>query len=451
MPLGFFDPADPLGLKKLNGAGTATAAPLSYGPAPGTGSGPVAPRPLTYDSPTAPVTGIGQSIYNATSELQRRKKALVALSDPSSPYNTASRSASMASLALSDPSSPLYAASTGAKRGLFAAQGAQTAQQRGYYDTAGQYIAERQGENQALTAATHDTADLEAVAKAQGQRNAVNRLRDQVGIARPLEIDTLQNDTTPLPVGVARSLRTNATYISEANKEKDAVRGLELEKQRNAIDITGTNIADMRRAGDEADLNLSEARAGAGYRSKLSGLELSNAVDEAQYARDMTELELQNLQRAPFGTVPYEDPNTGEITFVSKAKKDELDYQYRNRLTLSRLPTEYAQDQARTQYGNQQESGGSTLAAYNEAQLLNTIPVGDAGLYTQPVIEELTRRYVLKGFSPQQARDRAVAQVQQELATRKKTGITVFGGAGSSPAAPAAPSAPTGTPFTFGP
>lgn len=388
------------------------------------------PQPLT---PTAPVTGIGQSIYNAANELQTRKRALLATSDPSSPYNQANRAASLGVLALSNPSHPLYAAKTNAERSLLGAQGQQTQQTRNYYTTNGGFIAARQGEDQALTTATHDTADLSAVAQAQGQRSAVNRLRDSVGIARPLEINTNQDDTTPLPVGVARSLRPNADYIAVANQEKDRARGFTLENLRNDLNLTGTNVDDLKRQGAIAGLNLDEARAGAGYTSKMAGFNLGNEVDQAQYGQGVSaqDLEAANLAAKYSGLVPYDDPEhpTGVPQYITPAEKDRRDFQYSQATGLQRIPQQYATNQARTQYSTQQESGGSELAALPDAQVLNQLSSFDPTSFAT-VRAELIRRAMAPPHHYNQAQAEAYADnaIAAEMGTRQRVATQAASG-----------------------
>lgn len=382
------------------------------------------PAPLVADAPTAPVTGVGQSIYSATQELQRRKKALLVTSDPASPYVQANRTAGLQALEYQNPNNPLYAATTQNRQALIAAQSGQNAQQRAYYGLSGADITARQGENQALVAATHDTQDLGAVAQAQNQRNAVNRLRDSVGIARPLEIATSQGDTTPLPVGVTRALRTNADYIDTANREKDQARGFGLEKARNDLSITGTNVNDVRLAGDRAGLVLDTARAGAAYNKNLSGLELAKNVDQAQYDYGMGGLTLDEANSAAkySGLVP--DSNlygrSGPDEYITRAEKDARDFAYGQTTGLQRIPQQYATTQARDAYSASQQGLGG-LSPTQALAMLTAGTLGETGLTPEDVYKALLNQH----YSPNAAFG-LVTQAQEKTKNPASAPLAAF-------------------------
>lgn len=352
--------------------------------------------------PTMPVTNPGQNIYDAQTELAKRKRSLLGLNDPTNPLRSANNATGRAGLELYNPSNPLRAASNQGKRSLLDATGRYSGMQRSYYGTVGQMNTERSAETNRLIDASHDTADLTAVAQAAGHRNAVNALRDSVGMARPIEINTPQGDNTPLPVGVARSLRSNADYINETNRNNEAVRGNELAALKNGLDVGNLDVGDVRRQGQYADLNLSDAEQSAGYADKLSGQNLQDALNAAGFQVADASANVADAQRAPYGQELYIDPRTGESRYVSLQEKDLLDLQTsrqnREQVSLNEIPAQYNINQARNQYSAQQEGLGG-LSPTHALSMLTAGTLASAGL----TVEDLHRALIKSGLSPNAA------------------------------------------------
>jgi hypothetical protein len=408
--------------------------------------------------PTAPATvSPSRTVYDAQTELNKRRRALLDLNNPSNPmrsadnaagrgllemYNPAnplrqaSNTAERGLLELSNPANGLRAASNAGKRALLDTTGRQSQQQRGYYGTVGGMIGERTAETGRLITARNDVQDLTAVAQAQGHRNALHAIQDAVGIPRAIEIDTPAGDTTALPVGVARSLRSNAEYIGDEVRDKEAVRTNTLAALKNALDITGLDVGDVRRSGDYADLNLSEATQGASYRSKSADLNLSDANDVASYLdklstfelqqalselgfeRDEAEYDLSDAKRAPYGQVLYEDPFSGDSRYVTPAEKDRLDFQYAQQLQLERIPAQQNLQAER----QRQENSRHPWAGLPESTVVQMY-VDNPGLVAEPQsLSMLMDYFINKGLTPYQAGARAndvMRAAEAEIARRK--------------------------------
>lgn len=374
--------------------------------------------------PTASATvSPARQIYDAQDELLRRKRALLDTSNPANPTRAANTAAGRGVLELSNPANPVRRATLDSRRALIDVTGRQNQQQRNYYQTESGFQTQRTAETQQLIDARKDVPDLAAVAQAQGHRRAVNALRDAVGIPRDIEIDTPQGDQTALPVGVSRSLRPNAAYVAENIADKEAGRENTMKALRNSLNLTGADVADVRNAGQAADLNFDTASLGASYLDRLTAEDLKDLTDLASYNQGVAGADLSGLQLGEFGKELYIDPYDPEASrYVTPAEKDRLDYDYQTKQNFERIPTQYGLQQQRETYTTQQDAGGSTLAAQTPAQLLeqyNNSAISAPGNLSPAAIKaELVRRYRQRGFTQAAAETAAQQVINEELAKR---------------------------------
>lgn len=411
MPLDFLDPNDPAWYK---------------------------PQSAGALVPTAPASNPAQSIYDAQTKALAKKRALIDLSNPSNSLVAADNAAGRNLLDYSNPSNPLVAASYSAKRALVDATGRYSGQQRDFYNTMGGIINDRTGETTALQNATHDVADLTAVAQATAQRRAVNALRDAVGMQRPIEINTPQGDTTALPAGVVRSLRPNADYISENIKDAEAQRTNKIAALRNNLDLGQLDVGDVKRQGDIADLNLGQGQQSASYLDKLSGENLRQALAAAGFEQNAANADVTDLSRGPYGKELYIDPSTGESKYVTPQEKDALDYKYRMMLEQQRLPDTIASSIAKQQATTAAQNAQSPMAGYDESDFARLLYADESrwvDVYNEikrrsPGIDDMAARLkvqqILVAARGQKARDQA-ARDKETGGTGPKIDRPAFG------------------------
>lgn len=456
----FFDPDDPLGLKKMLANGGATGGVATLAPTPAYAPTTPAYAPTGYGGYGAPVTSrptYNDPAYNAqTQQFDAQQRAIdarygvVGATQAQQPYQMATLMANRGVLGARQAAMPAEQGLLTANRGVLGAQGVQTQGESDYIARQQAENATLQGENTNLVNATNNTADQAAVAQFR-RTQAVSDARNRaLGIAPTQEITAPVGFSGALPPGVRAKATTQAEDVARTNTQSDTARGFDLNAAKLAVSMMGNDVAQAtlvaRNAGltlDQAQLavkNADLAATSAGLDEKQAGFSLDNAKLNSERAATGTlqaDLNLREADRPPFpGAERYTDPNTGQRSWMTPSEADNLNFQHQNDLANQRYPTQFATQQNEAQYRTQQESGGTALGALNEAQLLNMLP-NNASIWEQrPVLLELIRRYKRAGATDEQAATAAQNRILEELDPYKRYRVGGAGGSGPIYGAP---------------
>lgn len=315
---------------------------------------------------------------------------------------------------LSNPFSSQNMAEYGANQNVRSANrqvlGATQRQNQGQRDVLADDLATinmRSGNFERILAARNDVSDQSNVGLYNEYLNARDTRNRMFGAA-PEQRITLPAGATQidLPAGQVYAGRTNAEQVAETAEIEERRKGFLSDALRNRVSGLGMDVQDAR-------LNAAYA-----------GDDASRLREENQRSEQMTRYEdalLRNeaemMQLPPFpGATLWEDPYTGESSWVTRAEKDAKAYDYARQLEDERYPMQQRIQQQRQQQQKQEQTGGSPLGALSESLLMERIK--DASGFVE-VMQELVRRYMQQGFSRQQAEEAAYARIQAEIASRK--------------------------------
>lgn len=326
-------------------------------------------------------------------------------------------------------------------------RGLQNQAQFGYLRQVGQNEQQNLAEEQAIYGASQNAPDLLNVAAGKQLQRAEARRASKMGVSPAEEVNLPPGYNGHKLPGVTPKIMSQEERLKEKAGYERPIRNSQLALARNAVDLMGTNVQEAQLAAQQAGLTLDEAQ--------QMVREANLSEDYANLGESYANLNETRAKLPPEpGDVLWTDPVTGVGQWVTPDEKFRLETQYR--------------ENVQQPYGVQLRGQGSSTAALNEGQLLNTIPnlPPNVSPYSwqgrqsyDAVLQELVRRYVQQGYSEEQAAARAFAQVIQELEGRKKTGtVTEIGGqpavnvpAGAASGTPPPASAPTGTNSTIDP
>jgi hypothetical protein len=209
--------------------------------------------------------------------------------------------------------------------------------------------------------------------------------------------------------------------IREQAGYEDPIRNQQLQLAKDAVELQGTDVKRAQLIADRLGLTLEEMN------QMVQEAELNQS--RYQLNENQADLDLAGAQQPPF---PGAVRSSISGNWLSPEDRDKERIQYQENVTQP--------------YQNQVQGQGSQFAGLSVPQLLNTIPkvAGNANaLYTEPVLQELIRRFKQQGLSDTQAREAAQAILQQELASRRSGGgLTEVVPGQQTPAPAAAPGQP---------
>lgn len=335
MPLGFFDPNDPLGLNKLLGGGgggnVATAAPQPQIRPPAFTGGAGIQVPQTQ-IPAYNVTGPAQQTYQAGRQVSQANGNLVQFSNPANPYQQNAYNANMGVLNARSGLIPLQQGVLQARQGTIAATGAQNASQRSYYNLLGGILQQRRADSTRLTAAENNIGDQTNVALARQAQQGEDARYSQLGIAAPQRIDTPAGDNTVLPAGVERNIRPQEAYVGEQITQAERGRTADLSEAQNRTSLAGADVADARLRESVAGTALDYGELGvtqAGLQSDYADLQARHEEQGLRYLSSLAKYNYEESQVPPeAGLDLYKSKLTGESFWTSpvdSAKREAID------------------------------------------------------------------------------------------------------------------------------
>lgn len=435
----FFDPDDPLGLKKLLGGGVATLAPAPStngvyrgDPNSGVGIDTVRPPVATFD----PAYNAATNQFGAQQNAIDARQGVITATRGVQPFTMATLNANRGVLGARQQTFGPQQGVINANRGVQGAQGVQIQGQRGLIGQQQNEVATQRGEYEAQVNAQNNVPDQQAVATFKRYQAAKDSRNRALGITPDQEIDVPVGFTGALGPGVRARATTQAEDVARTNKESQTRRGFDLESAKLAVQLMGSDVDQARLVAAQAGLTLDEAQLGvqqaenaAGYArldESQAGIGVDNArlnSEEASLGSTQADLDARMANRPPFpGAEKYTDPYTGQSSWMTPSEADNLKYQYENDLTNLRIPSQYNTSQNRQQYNTAQDAQGSALAPYSTEQLLsqyNAISPPGAKVTPQMIKAELARRLMLKGYPVAVAESAAQQLIDAEMQKRR--------------------------------
>lgn len=371
---------------------------------------------------------------NARGGVLGARAGVIDLSNPSNPLRSAYNSAGQNVLSLTRASYPLMRNVISAKSGVIGAQRGQTQAERALL--AAEYGANsaRTAELADIRAGKADVADQAAVALMDRYRANRNSFLGQLGVQAPSQVETPDGYEGKLPFGTEAATMTRAQRAEARAAENEKDRTLSLANLKLGVQGKGLDVKDAQSLAAEAGISLDWAEQAikeAGGDLDQAKFNLGLANDKAGYNQDLanlnyeqTGLALDQSQEPPKpGQILYQSPDGSISKWVYPDEKDDLDYQYRQQQAYKRYPDQYAQQQWQQRYGQQQQTGGSPLAAIPVSGLLdqyNRISPPGATITPQMIKAELVRRAMAtQHYSQQQAEIYAQQLIDAEMEKRR--------------------------------
>lgn len=282
------------------------------------------------------------------------------------------------------PQENVYAART---RALQARQRVNQ-QQSQYTGMSQQELQQRMAEEQALQAAAGNTTDILTTAERNMRRRGYYS-RWQAGGIQPIEVNLPEGQQSNV-AGVFATDQTQLQRLTQSTQQAQAIRALNLQMARTALEQTGNDSQAVQLLADQAGIDLDHAEMLVA-RARLP-------VQEAALNQDWATQGVNEAQFAPGpGVELYTDPTSGVGRWVSPAEADRLTRRYQQ------------------SYANEAPVyGAGDFSSFSTTYLLSlldvTAPDGNAIVRPAEVLTELQ----LRGYSQQQAQ----MMIDQKLGTR---------------------------------
>lgn len=208
----------------------------------------------------------------------------------------------------------------------------------------------------AIEAARNNTADQVAVGQYNTEQGDLSGRYSAGGVGAPAKVVTSGNQGGPLAPGVIGDVQTQEQRVTQEAQSRDTNRQLQLQNAQYVVDLAKTNVTAAQQTADRLGLTIQGAQlvvdaaensAGiAKIGASNAGLDVDQAnlgvttariaSDQAGNAVRQADLNLTQAKTAPApGLVEYTDRATGLSTWVTPARADMLDSQYKEDLAKS--------------------------------------------------------------------------------------------------------------------